>query len=536
MQQTAPDHARERYRLVSRADEVVSVLDNGATVIAKRVASPVVAVRAYVRTGGAFEGPWLGGGLSHLLEHLVAGGSTDRRTEAENRNLLQQIGNNSNAYTSDDQTAYFINTTSPHYEQAIDLVTGWLLGAKITPDEYAREYQVVQRELEMGKGDPDRQFYYLANANRYRVSPARVPVIGYQEVIQGLGRDDVYAYYKLAYQPQNMVFSVAGDVDPEAMLAAFKTHLAAAKPGRGFDRDLPAEPAVVTPRTVVATFPKLGQAKVQVAFPTIRLDSPDLYALDLLSAVLSAGDSAVLTEDLRDKRQLVSSVTSYSHTPDYVEGTFAVAFECDPDKVQAATDAARAVLRSARETLVDADRLARAKTQMRVARVRGLQTAEEIASSLANDYLTTGDPHFTDTYLDRVEQVTPEQVRAVAQRYLADERLLTTVMLPAETAPRGLPQAVDLVRPAAPTTAPAGEAAQGPAGVVRTQLDDGTVLLVKRITASPLVAVRMYAFGGVTAEDAGNNGIGHLTMEMLTRGTADRGTTDRPDARPSRGG
>ncbi len=83
------------------------MLRNGMTVIVKRVPSPAVAVRGLVGTGGVYEGKWLGGGLSHLLEHLVAGGSSERRTEAENRNLLQQIGNNSNAYTTEDRTAFF---------------------------------------------------------------------------------------------------------------------------------------------------------------------------------------------------------------------------------------------------------------------------------------------------------------------------------------------------------------------------------------------------------------------------------------------
>src|SRR2546429_1830766 len=160
-------YAEERYRIVNQSDEIVAVLDNGATVIAKHIDSPVFAMRAYSYTGGSFEGRWLGGGLSHLLEHLVAGGSNGRRTEEQNRDLLQRIGNNSNAYTSDDHTAFFVNTTKEHMEEAIDLVTGWVLTAKITPEEYRREYMVVQRELEMGKGDPDRQFADLTQMNRY---------------------------------------------------------------------------------------------------------------------------------------------------------------------------------------------------------------------------------------------------------------------------------------------------------------------------------------------------------------------------------
>src|SRR5580704_2510268 len=141
-----PGYGLEYYRIVSEKDEIIAVLRNGAVVICKRVASPVAAVRGYCWTGGVYEGQWLGGGLSHLLEHLVAGGSSERRTETDNKKLLQAIGNDSNAATYPDFTEFFVNTTTPHFEQAVDLVTGWMMGAKITYPEYTREYQVVQRE------------------------------------------------------------------------------------------------------------------------------------------------------------------------------------------------------------------------------------------------------------------------------------------------------------------------------------------------------------------------------------------------------
>ncbi len=512
----------ERFRVVNEKDEIVSVLDNGLTVIAKRVpASPVAAIRGYALTGGVYEGKWLGGGLSHLLEHLVAGGTTERRTEAENRNLLQTLGNNSNAYTTTDHTCYFVNTTGDKMERAVDLVTGWMFGAKITPAEYAREYEVVQRELEMGKGEPERQIYYMAQMNRYRVSPARVPVIGYQEVIQGLSRDDVYDYYKLAYQPNNMVFSVAADLDPEVMLAAVRKYAGDSPAGRAFDRDIPPEPPVVSPRTVVATFPKLGQAKLELAFPSIQLDHPDLFALDLLATALASGDSSMLVEELRDKRRLVSGVSASSATPVYADGSFSVAMELDADKVKAATEAALELLDAVKKDGLDEKRLASAKTQMKVARVKRLQTSEEIAASMAEDFISTGDPHFSDRYVAKIGAVTNEQIKKVARKYFDRSRLLTTALLPAEfVGAGGLPKAADVLRKSAPATQAAAETA---ASVVnRVELDDGTVLLTKRISASPLVVMQMYALGGLTAEDAKTNGIGNLAMEMLSRGTATR--------------
>lgn len=508
---------------MSEKDEIISVLRNGATVICKRVASPVAAVRGYVYTGGVYEGKWLGGGLSHLLEHLVAGGSSERRTEAENRNLLQKIGNDSNAYTTYDHTAYFVNTTTVHFPEAADLVTGWMLGAKITVPEYRREYQVVQRELERNKGNPEQVYWQLIQDSRYHVSPARVPVIGYQEVIQGLSRDDVYSYYQIAYQPNNMVFSVSANLPPEEMLRTMQGYLSDAKPGRAFSRDIAPEPPVEGPRTVVATFPRLGQARLQLGFPSVKETSNDMYPLDLLAQILGGGESSILVEDIRDKQQLCSGIGCGDETPAYVDGTFQVDLQLDADKIPAATAAVLADLEEVKKNGVDADRLARVKAQMKIARLKGMQTSEEVAASLATDYMSTGDAHFSDQYVVRISDVTAEQVQAVAKMYLDKGKLLTAVLLPREAVgDAGLPKAEDLLRAAAPTTRAAEAVSQAAAPITRTVLENGLIVLHRRITTTPLIHINMFALGGVTAEDETTNGMGNFAMDLLRRGTATR--------------
>ncbi|HEX8523248.1 MAG TPA: pitrilysin family protein [Tepidisphaeraceae bacterium] len=514
-------YGNEEYRLVEQPDEIISRLKNGAVVIAKRVPSPVVAVRGYVYTGGVYEGPWLGGGLSHLLEHLVAGGSSVRRSEAENRDLLQRLGNNSNAYTTTDHTAYFINTTPEHMAEAVDLVTGWMLGALITPEEYRREYEVVQRELEKDKGEPDWVFWQLTQQNRYRVSPAGVPVIGYQEVIRGLSRDDVYNYYKLAYQPNNMVFSVSGDLEPKEMLAAMTKYLDDAAPGRVFTREIPDEPPVLAPRTLAATFPKLGQARLEIGFPSVRLTHEDMYALDLLATVLGNGESSILVEELRDKRRLVNNIMAADSTPSYVEGTFLIDMELDPKNVPAATEALLGILDDVIKNGVATERLHAAKVQMRANRVKSQQTSEDIAASLATDLMSAGDPHFQDRYVKRIEAVTAQQIQQVAKKYFLRDKMITTAMLPTEyVGGGGLPKAEDLLRKVAPTTQTIAQSTKS--SVARITLGDGTVLLHKRISTSPLVVMQLYSLGGLTTEEAKTNGLGNLTMQMLPRGTKTR--------------
>lgn len=520
-----PSLGQVHYQQADQRGEIVCVLDNGVTVICKRVASPVLAVRVRVGTGGVYEGRWLGGGLSHLLEHLVAGGSSQRRTEAQNKELLQKIGNNSNAFTTENHTDFFIDTTPDHLDDAVDLLSGWVLGALITPNEYRREYQVVQRELEMGKGEPDRQFWYLCQMNRYRVSPARVPVIGYQEVIQGLSRDDVFNYYKMAYVPQNMTFSLAGDIDPQTMLAAVQKYVGDAKPGRVFDHNIPAEPPVTAPRSVLATFPKLGQARLNLVFPSVRMNDPDMYALDVLSTILGSGESSILTVELRDHQQLVTSIGCDDDTPSYVSGSFEISMQLDPEKIPAAASAVKQIIEQIKTKGVAAEQLERAKTQIRVGHARSQQTAEAIAEMLADDLAETGDVHSSDRYVERTAAVTAGDVQRVAQKYLLDNVLMTTALLPSEYVDAtGLPKAEDLIRPAGLTEI--APAQVGKSVVERSVLSDGTIVLLKRVPTSPLVSMQMFSLGGITAEDAKTNGLGNLTMSLATRGTTTRSAAD----------
>src|SRR5204863_3006140 len=130
-----------------------------------------------------------------------------------------------------------------------------------------------------------------------------------------------------------------------------------------------------------------------------------------------------------------------------------------------------------------------------------LQASEEMAASLATDLMSTGDPHFTDRYLKRIDEVNNDRIRQVAKKYFVRDRLLTTAMLPAEyVGAEGLPKAEDLLRPVAPTTKEAP--AESSPMITRVELPNGTILLHKRIATVPLVEIKLYSLGGVSDEDA----------------------------------
>src|SRR5215813_13375348 len=197
-----------------------TTLDNGLTVlIEENHANPVVAVEVFVRTGSIYEQEYLGSGLSHFFEHIIHGGATSTRSEAESRRLLEAIGNNSNAYTTVDHTAYYINTTTEHWHTALELLADWMFHSSITPEEFEREKGVVQRELEQDLDNPEQMLAETAMETRFQVHPARYPVIGYKELVEKVTRDDLVRYYQRMYTPNNMVVVVVGDVQTPEVLA-----------------------------------------------------------------------------------------------------------------------------------------------------------------------------------------------------------------------------------------------------------------------------------------------------------------------------
>jgi len=502
-----PRNAVVIARLLDEPTRRVVKLANGLTVILQENhTAPAVAARVYIRAGSLTEQQYMGAGISHVLEHLVCGATSIRRKEAENHNLLRSIGNDSNAYTNFDHTCYFITTTPEKWPVAIDLLAEWVTDAAFTPQEFAREYQVVQREIEMGEAEAGRTFAKLIYANRYQVFPAHYPVIGYKPAFQKLTRDDCYSYYKQMYVPDNMVVSIAGDLaldDAQKLVAEKFSHVARQKvPAIA----LPEEPRVTAPRVMLGRA-DVRQARAAWAFPTVDLFSPDLYALDVLANILGQGDSSILVRTLRDSKQLVTTIGASNDTPRFAPGELEIVAELPADNIVAAQDALLETLRQVKSK-IDPAAVAKARAQTSAALVYGRQTAEEQASENAADFLATGNIDFSRLYVERIGHVTPEQVRAAAEKYLQPSALLTTLLLP-------------LAAPAPELTkSSAAEKNADARHVTKITLANGLTVLLCPNTAAPLVSMHMYVLGGLLAEDAATNGTGTAMMELLGRGTA----------------
>ena len=380
--------------------------------------APVVTARVYVRAGSMLEEEYLGAGISHLAEHLVSGGTTGRRSEAESEKLLDELGGNANAATSIYWTVYHIDTTADRLTDAIDLLSDWTNNASITLKEYNREKKVVTRELERGKDNINRVIHQLASQNIYRLHPVRHPVIGYLPQLEKLTRDDVIRYVRSRYVPNNMVVGVVGDVKADDVHALVEKTFGRYDRGALPDIVLPAEPKQVGFRPLIQQRAGLNLTRMRMDFRTVKLDDDDMYPLDILSFVLSQGQSSRLVRELRDKKKLVRSITTWSGTPYFEEGTFAIYAQMRPGTHDVVRAAVWEELKRVMNEPVSAEELAQAKTQKISEHVFSNQTAGDQCEDMVSNFLSTNDPDYGRIYVDRIQKVTAEEITRVARKYL----------------------------------------------------------------------------------------------------------------------
>jgi len=328
-------------------------LSNGLTVIVQEHhVAPVATVRCFVKnTGSIYEGRWLGSGISHLAEHLVSGGTTEKWTEAEKEAMLTSFGGTTNAYTSTNKTAYFINCPAKNVDTAIELVTNNVTGCSFNETEVKREFGVVQQELADRLVKRNVVGWELQNQTIYRKHPIRLPIIGNLEVLQGLNRDDLVEFFAERYVPNNQIFVVVGDVETEAILKKVAEAYAGVKEGPTYCPSLPEVPPQMAPR--YASKEMEGETfDVSLSWPTVSLAHEDLYALDIASYLLGNGESSRLVRKLKHEKGLVLGVDVGSFTPAYVKGYFYVSLSSNEENYNTAIDTALAEVNRLKTELV----------------------------------------------------------------------------------------------------------------------------------------------------------------------------------------
>ena len=480
------------------------ILPNGLTLILDPDDSaPVVSVQLWVETGSIHEGALLGGGVSHLLEHMVFKG-TRSFTNEELASTVQGAGGHWNAYTSFDRTVYYIDGPSDGLETFLRVVSELVFFPTLPEEDFEREKDVIRREIEMGLDDPDDVGHRLLFETAYQVDARRLPVIGRRRLFDHVTHADMCGYHAARYTPERAALVVSGRIDPERVRDLAAELTAEVVGGFPVAPVVAVEPEVVAPRFGRGTF-AIPLSKVMLAWPSPPLGHPDASALDLAAAILGRGRAARLYRRLREDRGLATHIAASNWCVAYGPGLFNIGAETPPENREELIAAVHQEIAQLASDDLDAE-LTKAKRMILSSQLRTLVTASGRASDLGSNWHEARNLDFTRGYLMRLEETTAADVRRALARWITPHTLTTAILDPKD-AP-------------APATLATTRATAG--GVHSATLSNGLSVAVRPSDRVPLVSIHAAIRSGLASESTATAGLNTLLAAVLPKGSAHR--------------
>ena len=396
-----------------KVDVVEERLDNGLMVlVAPMETAPVVSVWSIYRVGSRHEHLGITG-ISHWVEHMLFKGS-EKYPKGEISRVIQKHGGQLNGQTWHDYTAYYETLPKAYADIGFDIEADRMANASFDPEETELERGVILAELEMYDNHPEHQLYDALAATVYKVHPYRNPVIGWRSDLEAMTRDQLYEHYRAFYSPDNAILVVAGDISPDAALDKAQNYFGAF------------ESAGSVPKVASVTEPlQNGERRVTVrghaevpqlvlAYHAPSFDHPDLYPLRLAESILSHGRSSRLYQALVETRQAVSASASLHESRD--AGVFSVWVTLmegvRPSDVEAIVLRELQQLKSVPPSSAE---LEKAINQHTAGFVFGVDSVTERAFQVGIHEIM-GDYNWLNSYLEKMGEVTAEQVSAAVER------------------------------------------------------------------------------------------------------------------------
>ncbi len=492
--------------IASKPDDLFVVLKNGLTLLVhQQPGAEVVSAQVFVRAGSALEGKYMRAGLSHYLEHIVAGGTTRSFTEEQAKERIKAMGGTTNAYTSYDRTVYYINTGAGHWRDALDLLLSYVSENVVDPKEVAREKQVIQQEMKLGESNPNTELWKLFVQTAYQKNPVRYPVIGYEEVFVQQSREALLDYYQQRYQPENVVVALSGNVQAPEVLQFVAEKTRDFLPRSSDPVVLPEEPLQGSVRWEEKEVPIVRLVQAMIGFPSVNAYEKDLYALDVLALVMGEGETCRLHCRLKEDQNKVFSIGASNWTPAFVRGQFVISVSMAASQWPSALKDIQEEIEGFKTSLISAVELDKAKKAAIAHYVFEKESVSANAASLASSYLLSGNPYFDEEYVDGIRSVTAEEVQAAAQQYLAHNRMNVAVIKPTHTEA----EEVAAAECPLPNTTP----------VEFNRINNGLKTLFRQDATLPFVTLQLWGTGGLLLETLDRPGLSAFTTGLLTAGT-----------------
>lgn len=388
-------------------------LSNGLRVIAEKIPHfRSVSVGLWIGTGSMLETRGENG-LSHFIEHMLFKG-TQQRSAMQIAEEMDAIGGQVNAFTSKECTCYYAKVIDEHFEKALDLLSDMLLHASFNPQDLEKERSVILEEIAMTEDTPEDLVYELLSEAYFGDHALARPILGPAEVIRSVTREQILAFHRRHYRPDNTVLAVAGGYELDQLRELAGRYLGAwAAPAQAQK----AEPFAGCAQQVRIKRKDIEQVHVCLGYEGIATGADEAYPMAVFNNIFGGGMSSRLFQKIREEMGAAYSVYSYPTSyPDC--GVYAIYAGTSIQQAQQVVDEIRRqVDRFLADGFTDRE-FTQARDQLKGGYILGLESTSSRMSALGRSKLLLGYANEIDEVIRKIERVTPQDVMSVARRIL----------------------------------------------------------------------------------------------------------------------
>lgn len=503
-------------------DTMLVRLKNGLTVyIIRDSRFPLVCTRLFVGTGSANETAEQAG-ISHVLEHMVFKG-TEKRPKGQVARDVESLGGYLNAATSFDKTWFITDMPAKHWKTGMDVVKDMAFHPSLDPAELEAEKNVIVSELKGGDDTPTRRLFEDLQVAGLAHTVYGRPIIGFEKTIRAVTADDLRAYIRTWYQPQNMMLLVAGDIDPKAVLAHAEELFGDLKNDTILPEPAPVqlEGAAGGPRVEV-TYGPWNKVYLGIALPAPALGDQRSIDLDVLAYALGGDGTSQFYRKYRYEKQLVDSISVGNMSLNRA-GLFYMVAQLDADKVEPFWQEFTRDLAALDASKITPDVIERARFNYEDGMDRASETLDGLTSRKATVQFELGGPQGEANVRHALAAVDSARLRQAQDLWLRPDQVRVRVLAPEKAK---LPDLDAILQHNWP--APAVERQKAAAAAEKVgkreivDLGQGRTVILQPDRTIPYVSLEILRPGGNALLKPADQGLAQLTAATLTDGCGTR--------------
>lgn len=351
-------------------------------------------------------------GISHVIEHMLFKGTPtrDAQTIADE---IDSVGGDINAFTSKENTCYYVRVLSEHVPVALDVLTDMFMNSVFDSEELAREQNVILEEIKRRDDEPDDLVHDIFSEALWPHHPLGLSVIGTSETVSGLKSEQLHQFLKSRYCPDTIVIAAAGNLDHNAIVAEVEAKLGSLT-GNSASWRQPVTTPVGVCDTVYVEKP-IEQVNLVMGVPAFSQYDDDKYAVSVLDNVLGGSMSSRLFQEIREKRGLAYSVGSFVQL--FREGGyFGIYVGSGADTIDQVIDLCKTEVITLQQNNITDKELNRSKNQFRGGVVMGLESMNSRMMRIGRNELAYDRVIPIDEIMQQVEAVSLADIARVSDR------------------------------------------------------------------------------------------------------------------------